>query len=265
MTSMPSETFPSSILQSAVKMTNEPPTGVKANMRRGLALHPLNEAAFWEGGSRPEEFRKLLFTLIFGHAFVQERRRFGPIGWNIPYGFDDGDLRISARQLHMYVHESREVPFRALQYSIGECNYGGRVTDDKDRRLLMTLMEKLMCEDTLADEFPLSESGTYYVPECKNGSLDTFVEYVESLPALQAPEVFGLHANADISKDLNQTDEMINKLIATSGGATGGSGSDVGGISGTVDEMLSRLPSVFDIEVVSQKYPVSYSQSMNQV
>jgi dynein heavy chain len=43
----------------------------------------------------------------------------------------------------MYVEDNREVPFAALQYAIGECNYGGRVTDDKDRRLLMTLMTKV--------------------------------------------------------------------------------------------------------------------------
>ncbi len=81
-------------------------------------------------------------------------------------GFDDGDQRISIRQLHMFLNENTEkIPFDALCYVTGECNYGGRVTDDKDRRLLNTMLEKCYCSAMVQDAgYTLSSSGLYFGP-----------------------------------------------------------------------------------------------------
>lgn len=42
----------------------------------------------------------------------------------------------------MFLDEAEDgIPFEALKYLTAECNYGGRVTDDKDRRLIITLLD----------------------------------------------------------------------------------------------------------------------------
>ena len=43
---------------------------------------------------------------------------------------------------------SDEIPFKTITYLTGECNYGGRVTDQQDRRLLLTLLHDYYCPAT---------------------------------------------------------------------------------------------------------------------
>ena len=41
----------------------------------------------------------------------------------------------------MFVDQYEEVQWSALNYLVAEANYGGRVTDDKDRRLIKVILE----------------------------------------------------------------------------------------------------------------------------
>jgi len=67
LTSMPNEKFPVSTLQNSVKMTLEPPQGLRANLMRSYALLDnkiLNDC------KKPREYKKLLFGFAFFHAIV---------------------------------------------------------------------------------------------------------------------------------------------------------------------------------------------------
>lgn len=99
-----------------MKLTTEPPKGLPAKLLAAWLRDPLSEEKFFASCKRPRELRTLSFALSFFHALVQERQQFGSLGWNVPYGFNDSDFRVSLRQLHLLLNEpSAEIPYKVSQ------------------------------------------------------------------------------------------------------------------------------------------------------
>lgn len=91
-------------------------------MKRSYA--ELNDNVF-DTCKRPEQLKKLIFGLSFFHAVIQERRKFGPLGFNIRYEFNDSDLETSITMLKLFLEEQEDIPWDALTYVTGHINYGG--------------------------------------------------------------------------------------------------------------------------------------------
>ena len=189
----------------------------------------------------------------------------------------------------MFLNEYEELPLDALIYLTGQCNYGGRVTDDWDRRLLVSLLTIFYCTEIVTDDGHkyvlygskyirlcervhlssphgprFSPSGNYYAPQ--HGDYQSYTDYIRSLPIIPHPEVFGLHENADITKDQQETQQLFDSILLTLPRQAGGEGkSPQQVVDELASDILSKLPPDFNLEQVMELYPVVYEESMNTV
>ncbi|XP_078532463.1 dynein axonemal heavy chain 6-like [Lissotriton helveticus] len=207
LSSMPSDAFPVTVLQNSVKVTNEPPKGLRANIRRAFTeITP----TFFEEHVLGNQWRKVIFGVCFFHAIIQERKKFGPLGWNICYEFSDSDRECALLNLNLYCQEGK-LPWPALIYITGEITYGGRVTDAWDQRCLRTVLKRFFSPTTLEDSYKYSDSGIYFSPEADN--LQVYKEYIEQLPLTDDPEIFGMHENANLAFQRKETSTLITTIL----------------------------------------------------
>ncbi|KAJ2945273.1 hypothetical protein O0L34_g9351 [Tuta absoluta] len=267
LTSTPSPNFPIPLLQNGYKMTVEPPRGIKANLLKAYNNQVPDFIDFiLSGDPKVTNFKWLLFSLCLFHGVVLERRKFGPLGFNIPYEFTDGDLRICISQLHMFLNEYNEVPFRMLTYTAGHINYGGRVTDDWDRRCLICLLGDYYNSAVLSDRFLYDESGAYKQQPAA-ATVEDIAKYIRTLPLNDDPALFGLHPNANIAYAMSETNSNISTLRNLQPKeATGEGGMTPEEMTEkAAQEILVVLPKLLDVKYISAAYPVSYKESLNTV
>ncbi|CAL1172366.1 unnamed protein product, partial [Cladocopium goreaui] len=222
LTSMPAAYFPVPVLQNGIKLTTEPPKGLRANVIRSflpMSDEQLNDSA------KPKEWRRLQFGLKFFHAVIQERRKFGPLGWNIRYEFNDSDLETSTTITHNMLELDGAIPWDTLLFVIGHINYGGRVTDDNDRKCLLAILEKYVTPKILETDYRFSESGTYRCPDNSDvADVEQFRKFVASFPLAEMPEVFGMHDNANISFMSQEAEKVLSVVLSIQPREAGGSG-----------------------------------------
>lgn len=77
-----------------------------------------------------------------------------------------------------------DIPFEAIEYFVGEIIYGGRVTDEFDRRLLKTQLYDYISFDSIEK------------PQVKPGEPIVYNDYVDRLKDYDDPNMFGLNDNA---------------------------------------------------------------------
>ncbi|OHT17559.1 Dynein heavy chain family protein [Tritrichomonas foetus] len=245
--------FPIGILYQGTKLIYEIPKGMRENVIR--IYSGINEEEYDSLDNLTE--KRLTFHLAYFHAVVLERLQFGSIGWNIPYEFNPSDFRISKRHLKTFLFEAAEtntIPFEALSYVIGELNYGGRVTDRWDRRLLLSILSKYFSENINSPGFTFGSR--YKPPDFENDTHSTLIEIVSKWPMVTAGEDVGLSKNASTITARNEALRIFGSLIEVQPTlvAASDSISEEQFALNLVDSLIQQVPKQFNVYQFKKQY-----------
>ncbi|KEG12669.1 dynein heavy chain [Trypanosoma grayi] len=245
----PSNVIPIGVLQRSIKLTSEPPTGIRSNIIRVMTNFSDEP---WERSAKPTEFRCIMFSMCFFHAVVVERKKFGPQGWNRVYPFNAGDLTTCMEVAANYIEDRPKVPWEDLRYVFGEIMYGGHITDDWDRVLCMAYLRTFIVPEC-CDHLQLAPGLDVPPPMTYNEYMD-WLTNSEDFPQ-ESPLLFGLHPNAEINYRTVQADVLfrtINELQPKQ--HTGGdmlSPQDI--VQQKIDELRERLPEPHNLQDLSER------------
>uniref|UniRef100_A0A8C2AJS1 Dynein heavy chain 10, axonemal-like n=1 Tax=Cyprinus carpio TaxID=7962 RepID=A0A8C2AJS1_CYPCA len=231
LTTEPIKDFPIGILQKSLKVVTEPPNGLKLNMRATYFKIPNDKVM----NCPHPAFRSLVYVLAFFHAVVQERRKYGKIGWNVPYDFNESDFLVNAM-----------IPWGSLKYLIGEVKITFKWTQ---AGLCWYVASYNLASERLWFEFDRHSNSPHFADE------------IESLPLANTAEVFGLHPNAEIGYYTQAARDIWTHLIELQP-QTGDSGGGISRdeyISQVARDIQSKLPEVFDLDVIRKKLGLEIS------
>lgn len=244
-TTLADQSFPLGILQMSVRVTNDTPKGIRASLKRAYA----NITQDVVDAVASPEWRMLLFVTSLMHAVLQERRSFGPFGWVNAYDFSFSDLNASLRVLESLLKDAdarktKELSWAPLRFLVGEIQYGGRITDLWDVKLLQAYVEKYFCQGSIEPGHHIFKD--YPVPAVSD--ISVIRKEIESLPQYDSPELFGLGLQAEEVANTIQVNAMLHEMgsaIDTPGKAEtirSGYQSSYEGLSKMCSDLLERLP-----------------------
>ncbi|KAK9369733.1 dynein heavy chain, N-terminal region 1-domain-containing protein [Lipomyces kononenkoae] len=189
---------PTNLLRTSRILMFEPPPGVRANMKDMLGGIDKGEIA-----RDPVERGRLYFIFAWFHAVVQERLRYGSIGWKKVYDFNDSDFTFGKFIIDTWLGMAsggrsnvapESIPWAAIKALLADTVYGAKVDDDSDLANLRELVEHVFTPKVF-ERYDLARGPPeLLVPEGSN--VDGFFEWIEALPEEEPSTWLGLPVGA---------------------------------------------------------------------
>jgi len=219
-----------------MKVAQEPPKGIKANM-----LRLYGQKSEFTLVDQERTFRKAVFGLIWFHTVLIERKKFKSLGWNISYAFNDSDYQVCEDLLAISMGQQEEdgktkdpnynkkepIAWPAVRYLIAAANYGGRITDERDRRLIDVYAKEIFNENLIAPErwrpygteelnyvYPANEQDAKHADPSALFTPDFFYdEILQKMDDIDPPMAYGQHINAEITSQMLDSQELLDAIL----------------------------------------------------
>lgn len=212
--------FPIPVLQNSLKLSLEQPQGIRAQMVESYKVKDFDRQFAQMAAQQDKMWPRMFYCLCMFHSLLKERRRFGVIGWNKLYEFTNFDLAISLSYVAKYLEAFQQLkifPWDALHYIIGDINYGCKVTDQHDLKLLKILLARLFNPQILKPDFAhAADAKTLYeIPALAAGHQywDLHMALLAKYPATDNIAIFGAHPNAEINGRIYQSEYFNDTII----------------------------------------------------
>ena len=141
-----------------------------------------------------------------------------------------------------------------MRYLIAEANYGGRVTDSLDRRLVNVYINQYFCEDAIDPQTnfslaPQQPDSPYVIPN--DADLPSCKEVIKNFPQSDAALAFGQHANADISSQIEDSNSLLGTIVSLQPKVVvEGAETNENKVLRNCRSMQEQVPPMFELETV---------------
>ena len=170
----------------------------------------------------PTERARLHFLLAWSHAVILERLRYTPVGWTKVYEFNEADQRCALDLIDEFVDSMGErnnippekLPWDALKTILTQNLYGGKIDNEYDNKILVSLIERFFTPKCFESSYPLFEVAnskeTLYMPEALKTA--QYIDWVEKLPSSESPAWSGLPINVEKILKEQKASRVLAKL-----------------------------------------------------